>query len=141
MDGVITQDFIRLNFPASYRYLSIIGPCLSIILEGVNAPIATDLPGALELAIHETCVNIVQHAYRGEHGSIQLEISIASDPLRLVVDLYDTGQSFDLSEVSEPPLDEPQVRGYGLFLIRQLMDDVRYHANTERNHWQLIKYL
>ena len=40
-----------------------------------------------------------------------------------------------------PGFDEPQVHGYGLFLMRELTDGVQYERVEGRNHWQLMKNL
>ena len=59
----------------------------------------------------------------------------------LLVDLFDQGRSFDLANVPQPDLDSAPIRGYGLFLVHELMDDVNYTSNHERNHWRLVKHL
>ena len=59
----------------------------------------------------------------------------------LLVDLFDQGRSFDLANVPQPDLDSAPIRGYGLFLVHELMDDVNYTPNHERNHWRLVKHL
>jgi len=137
-----SQDHIRLSIPASLNYLNILGPCLGAILNAAGALAeGVSFPYALELAVYETCTNIIQHAYRDSVGRIDLELFLEDQPQCLVVDLYDTGCSFNIAEVPVPNLDVPQEHGYGLFLIRQLMDDVIYHPGNGKNHWRLIKYL
>ncbi|HLF89360.1 MAG TPA: ATP-binding protein [Anaerolineales bacterium] len=137
-----SQDLIRLSIPASLNYLSILGPCLGAILNATGAPAEeTSLPYALELAVYETCTNIVQHAYCDSAGRIDLELFLEDQPQRLVIDLYDTGQAFNMADAPAPNLDVPQEHGYGLFLVRQLMDDVIYQPGNGKNHWRLIKYL
>jgi serine/threonine-protein kinase RsbW len=99
------------------------------------------LPYSLELAVYETCTNIVQHAYVNSEGHIEIELTIENNPLRLVVDLYDTGKPFKMAEIPSLNLDIPQEHGYGLFLVRQLMDEVSYQPGSEKNHWKLVKNL
>jgi serine/threonine-protein kinase RsbW len=97
---------------------------------------------------------------------IRVVFTVAQQPVRLEIDLYDTGCSFDIAQVPEPNVAEPQDRGYGLYLIRKLADEVVYEvkeaAGDERpvaennvrangipgsgalrsaNHWRLTKYL
>lgn len=137
MDNTI----IKLELPADHKHLNVIGACLNAVLERIDH--ITDremLAYNLELALHETCTNIVEHAYSEEIGKIEVAISIISSPRRqLIVDLFDTGKSFAPESASEPDLDSPQVHGYGLFLMRQLLDEVTYSAKTGVNHWRLIK--
>ena len=144
MSAVVSssQNNIWLSIPASLNYLSIVGPCLSTILQAANQPYKEEtLPYSLELAIYETCTNIVVHAYENSFGRIEIALTLENHPQRLVVDLYDTGSSFDLKNITPPNLEVPQEHGYGLFLVHQLMDDVEYQAGNGKNHWRLVKYL
>jgi serine/threonine-protein kinase RsbW len=95
----------------------------------------------VRLAIHETCTNIIEHAYQGQPGLIRIVLTLQKFPLGLLVDLYDQGNSFDIEEVASPDLSMANNRGYGLFLIRQLMDEVIYEPQPGGNHWQLYKNL
>ena len=62
-------------------------------------------------------------------------------PRRLVIDLRDNGSSFDFAEAPKPNLNEAQIHGYGLFLVKELMDEVTYEPGPTENHWRLIKHL
>ena len=78
------------------------------------------------LAVSEVCANIHRHAYAGNrYGRIDLsaEADAAAGTLRLTV--RDYGVSFDVSSVPHPS-GEPQEGGYGVFLIRSLMDQVEF---------------
>jgi serine/threonine-protein kinase RsbW len=52
---------------------------------------------------------------------------------------HDTGASFDPTVVPTPRLGELQEHGFGLFLVRELMDEVEYQANASGNCWTLVK--
>jgi len=137
-----SAHFVRLSIPANLNYLSILGPCLSAILKATHLPAEEEtLSYSLELAVYETCTNIVRHAYRDSPGRIELELSLEHQPQRLIIDLYDTGHSFNMADVPQPNLEIPQEHGYGLFLVHQLMDDVTYQPGNGKNHWRLVKYL
>lgn len=133
---------IQLEIPATFQHLNVIDGCVRALLAGINGlPNRETLAYNVELAVHETCTNIVEHAYAHRHGRIRAVIALSDNPRRLVVDLYDSGRSFDITAVSPPNLDEPQEAGYGLFLVHNLMDAVMYKAEADGNHWQLIKEL
>jgi len=142
MKMIGAEDAIQLDLPASYKYLPVIGACLRALLEREQGLAQREiLAYNVELAIYEACTNIVEHAYDDAKGRLRATVTMLPDPRRLVVDLYDTGTEFDLSTVREPDLDEPQVQGYGLFLVHQLLDKVVYQRLSETNHWHLEKNL
>jgi serine/threonine-protein kinase RsbW len=139
-----------LDLPAGIEYLHLPGACLGTLFEG-NEDLSRhqDLTYGLQLAIYEICANIAMHGYQiceenagdPETCRINVVFTVAQQPLRLAIDLYDTGCSFDITRVPEPDSAEPQARGYGLYLVRQLVDEVVYEVQENRNHWRLTKFL
>jgi serine/threonine-protein kinase RsbW len=100
---------------------------------------------AVKLAVDEACTNIIEHGYGGE-GKGKIECSYSYDSNALTIKLRDWGSSFNPNSVPEPDynvsLDELQPRGAGLYLMRNLMDDVRFSFNeAEGNLLVLVKYL
>ena len=96
----------------------------------------------IELAISEICTNIVKHAYAGLDGNIRGQVTLLNNGVQL--DFYDHGEGFDPESVPELKADPYDLRegGYGLHIVRQIMDVVSYESNPkEGNHWHLIKYL
>lgn len=83
----------------------------------------------IELAVDEACSNIITHAYRGAPGEIVMETR-AERGHRLTVILTDTGRPFDPEAVPMPvagaSLEDMQVGGLGLYLMRVTMDSVRF---------------
>lgn len=136
-------DRIRLELPATTKYLNVLGACLDGIVEridGIAEPRITAYN--IQLAVNEIVANIITHAYAEKpDGCVSLTATVIPEPLQLLVELYDTGHSFDPSAVPEPDLDDVQIHGYGLFLARSLMDEVTYTPGPDGNCWQLIKYL
>jgi serine/threonine-protein kinase RsbW len=133
---------ILLELPANYKYLNIIGACISAILERENSLEEQEiLKASLELAVHEACTNIVEHAYSGNSGRIKLYLVVMDNPRRLEIKIHDTGKSFTIEEIKIPNIGEVQVRGYGLFLIHQLVDEVTYLPEVGNNQWRLVKNL
>jgi serine/threonine-protein kinase RsbW len=133
---------IRLELPAEHRYLNVVGACAAALLARAPGLQEADIVNYnVELALQEACSNLVDHAYAGQPGRIVIEFGYTEGDRQLTVDLYDTGRPFDPQTAPEPALDGVQVRGYGLFLIRNLMDEVSYEAEGGRNHWRLVKNL
>jgi anti-sigma regulatory factor (Ser/Thr protein kinase) len=92
------------------------------------------------LALSEIVINQIQHAYQGKEGQIFGRVIIENQ--RMVADLFDNGIPFKLPEEPYLPfnLDDPPERGYGLRLVRGLLDKFECHRlNGKRNHWHLVK--
>lgn len=135
-------DVIHLELPAEHKYLNVLGACIGAMLDRAdNIPDVESLKYNMELAVHETCTNIVEHAYNGKNGRINISLSIYKKPGRFIVELRDTGSPFDLTKIQEPDLEAPQIHGYGLFITRQLLDEVDYQSNVGANQWRLVKNL
>ena len=134
---------IQLDVPASHRWLNVVGSCAVEMLSRVESIADREtVIYSTHLAIHETCANIIDHAYPGKPNErIVITLTLLDEPLRLMIDLRDTGRSFNIEQVLEPNLNVPQVHGYGLFLVRNLVDDVSYTPLPSGNHWCLIKHL
>jgi serine/threonine-protein kinase RsbW len=137
-------ELVRLDLPARYTYLHLLSDCIAEMLrlvEGVHD--FETLCYNIQLAAHEICTNIINHAYDGD-GAGRLEIALRLEfpaTPRLTIDLYDSGRPFDPDSYSAPDLDEVRIHGYGLFLVHHLMDTVNYTPARGRNHWCLTKSL
>ncbi|MEZ4681161.1 MAG: ATP-binding protein [Caldilineaceae bacterium] len=136
------SDTIRIDLPAQYRYLNVVSACIRAVLERFPGDsISTEVVYHIQLAVHELCNNIVEHAYGHEEGQLQIRFCIPQDHQALIIDLYDTGAPFNPTAVVQPTLTAPQVEGYGLFLAHQMLDEIHYKLEEEQNHWHLEKYL
>ena len=141
--SVQSSEVIRLDLPATHKHLNILGACISeLLLRVENVDERETTIYNLQLAAHEACTNIIDHAYAGElERRILITLTLAPRPRRLIIELRDTGYSFDLASIPEPNLDEAHDHGYGLFLMRSLMDEVTYTSRPEGNQWLLVKHL
>lgn len=135
-------EVIRLDLPATYTSLSILRACLAELLNTIEGDEdRSQLTYGIQLAAHETCANIIDHAYGGD-ATQRIAVTLMLDRVerRLDVELHDTGIAFNREQALDPDLDTPQVHGYGLFLIRTIMDDVSYQAKSCGNKWRLVKH-
>ena len=131
---------IRIDIPADLQYLNVVGEAIrGLMRREVELENADEVIHGVELAVHEACTNIIKHAYGWRDGRIEIVMTIAADPHRVIVETFDSGRSFDLESVQPPDLDAVQDRGYGIFLMRQLMDEVAYQATSQHNRWRLVK--
>ena len=98
---------------------------------------------AVELAVDEACSNIIEHAYGGEgKGEIECTCNDTNDGLEIII--RDDGRPFDPGLIPSPnfsvDLDELEPRGAGLFLIRNMMDDVDFvFSENKGNELRMVK--
>jgi len=89
---------------------------------------------SIQLAADEASTNIIEHAYAGmKGGKIEVECTVNENELKIV--MRDKGKSFDPSSVPEPnvkaDLSQRKIGGLGMYLMRQLMDEVTYETSSE----------
>ena len=95
---------------------------------------------AFLVAVGEICNNVIKHAYRGQPNH-PIELHLAVDEARLELSIRDEGDKFDLRTYQPPDLNQPREGGYGIFIIRSLMDEVEYDTSAERGTTlRLVKY-
>ena len=88
----------------------------------------------VDLAANEGASNIIDHAYGGEGDGV-IECTCELESKGLTITLRDWGEWFDPALVEEKdfnvPLEELSLRGAGLRIIRNCMDEVDYSANAD----------
>lgn len=97
---------------------------------------------AVQMAVEEACSNIIEHAY-GDVQEGDIECACVADAVGLTITLCDYGQEFDPSQVPEPDLqcrlEDRPVGGLGLYLIYQMMDEVRFECRPDCNLLTMVK--
>ena len=140
---MILPETVLLDTPAESRFLNIISAAIESYLERV--PEIDDwemIIYNLKLAAQECCANIIDHSYAEESGGrIGVCLTVLGEPRRFVVEFHDTGRSVEPATISEPQLTVGSERGYGLFLMHELMDEVNYSQDERGNCWRLVKFL
>jgi anti-sigma regulatory factor (Ser/Thr protein kinase) len=92
----------------------------------------------VENAAGEALANAAEHG--DAVGALEFDITATFDGDRLVIEIDDHGCGFDAAAVlARPAPDAAGYRGFGVFLMRTLMDEVVYHESGSRI--QLVKRL
>jgi serine/threonine-protein kinase RsbW len=91
----------------------------------------------VELAVIEACTNIIRYAYPvSSPGNLGVCLARANDSIEIL--LLDEGAPFDPTLVPPPDLHQPQEGGYGIFLMRRIMDSVTYRRRGSR--WNCLRF-
>jgi len=107
-----------------------------------SIPEATILP--LNLVLEEALSNIIFYAFQeGQEDVIRIDFKLEGNCLTMV--LTDSGKPFDPTTKKDPDLnlttEDMPIGGLGIFLIRQIMDEVIYHRDKNENRLTLVKNL
>lgn len=111
---------------------------------GNDFSLSPDIVFNLNLVLEEAVVNVINYAYpKEEHQYIYLSATMKDGSIVLV--LTDTGKEFDPTTAPEADItlsaDERQIGGLGIFLIRQIMNEVKYERIEGKNVLTLEKKL
>ena len=90
----------------------------------------------LKLICGEILNNVISYAYRDEaEHDIETRVELAGK--RLTVTIADDGVPFNPLSATPPdtdlPLEEREIGGLGIHLVRTLVDDVSYHRRIDKN--------
>ena len=131
----------QLRVPAEDRHLAEIRDFIQEVGEKIQIP--GKILANTKLAVDEACTNVVKHGYQGRSGFI--EVVVTGNEREFSIEILDQGESFDLRNVKSPNLKmyvETRKRGgLGVFLMNQLMDEVRYRGSLEGNVLTMSKRL
>jgi serine/threonine-protein kinase RsbW len=122
----------NITFPARFEFLDEIREFVAQVARegGFNEKETY----SLQLAADEAASNIIEHAYDGVFDA-DLDITCDMYGNALIITMHDMGIPFDPSTVKQPnlkaDLSERQIGGLGMYLMRKLMDEVRYESNSK----------
>jgi len=109
-----------------------VGPVVQGIMELVTKmKVAVGKEDAIELALTEALANAVIHGAKGDPAKI-IECDVGCDESRgVLIVVRDPGDGFDPAAISNPVQGENLYsdHGRGIYLINQLMDDVKFLKN------------
>lgn len=88
----------------------------------------------LRTAVEEACMNAIEHGNK-EDDNIKVLVELIADDFKLQVDIHDRGTGLQ-GKIQKPDIEakmarKQKARGWGLFLIQNLMDEVEFDWNPE----------
>jgi serine/threonine-protein kinase RsbW len=96
----------------------------------------------IQLAAEEALVNVINYAYPGKSGDLEIDCNNKESSLEIVIS--DSGIPFDPLSLPEPdihsPMEKREIGGLGIFMLRKIMDEVKYKREDNRNILTLIKH-
>lgn len=93
----------------------------------------------VKLCVEEIFLNISSYAYHPETGPAKITVQVEGEgePVKIIISFSDRGHPFDPLSIGDPDteseLDERQVGGLGIYLVRMTMDGVSYQYKDGEN--------
>ena len=90
----------------------------------------------INLALEELFTNIISYGF-SDNAEHRIKFTISHDDKTVTMRIEDDGESFNPIEETSPdikcPLEERKIGGLGIHLIKNVMDDVTYQRQKDKN--------
>jgi serine/threonine-protein kinase RsbW len=135
---------IDISIPSHTRYLRMISRIGQKVAEELDYPdnVRETLSSQLATVLTEGLVNAIKHAKcTNPDNEIHIRINVYDEVLK--VQIFDNGEGFDLEAVPKPSFTSGGLedKGRGIFILRSLMDTVKYSRLDDRNVLEMRKKL
>jgi serine/threonine-protein kinase RsbW len=135
---------IDITIPSHTRYLRMISSIGEKVAQEIECPegIRESLPGQLAVVLTEGLVNAIKHANAADPDK-DIHVRINVSDKTLVIRIYDSGAGFDLDAIPPPCFTSCGIeeKGRGIFILKSLMDTVKYSRSDGGNVLEMRKKL
>ena len=133
---------LNITFKNDITEISRLAGFIDEVAEKFSLPM--DMVFSLNLVLEEAVTNVIMYAYpKEEHEFIYLSADKQDGSLVFV--LTDSGKEFDPTLMPDADItlsaEDRQIGGLGIFLIRQIMNEVKYERIDNKNVLTLEKKL
>ncbi|MCK4688879.1 MAG: ATP-binding protein [Candidatus Marinimicrobia bacterium] len=110
--------------------------CESVAKFGNSNNLPQKIIFSLHLALDEILTNIISYGYedKKEH---KIDIRLSLHQGKLLLEIEDDSKPFNPSNAPTPdvkkPLEERKIGGLGIYLVKNLMDDLEYKTHNGKN--------
>lgn len=133
--------FAHWRIEGELSQLSLVSDMLKHFVNSLNIPLDIVWFEETHLALVEAVSNIMKHSISPGSGYISGVYAIYDDMFEIV--LVDSGRPFDWDSAPMPfDSESPAEHGYGMHIIRDVMDSIQYQRLPGRyNHWRMVRQL
>jgi len=133
-------DQLSLNLESSLEALGEIERAVTEF--GAENGWPDDLLFHVQLTLDELATNVINHGYGA--GGHSFQITVKSNPEAVHIELVDDARPFDpLQDAPQPAIDagvhERKVGGLGVYIVKELMDEMEYRREGGKNCLTLVK--
>jgi anti-sigma regulatory factor (Ser/Thr protein kinase) len=137
----VTDGLLTLSIVNDLAELTRVAESVDEFCEAQSVPQACAFK--LNIALEELLTNTISYGFE-DSGRHEIALTVACQGEEIVAEIKDDARQYDpLQEAPEPDLDsaleERRVGGLGVYLVKTLMDDVRYEYRDGQNRVTLRK--
>jgi serine/threonine-protein kinase RsbW len=131
----MSKNKVEMRIPSDLVFERVVRAAAEEI--GKQLDLSAEKVADLTLAVSEAVTNAIEHGNRLQREiNVGVVFSMESD--RLEISVIDQGEKSQPPEIrrcaiSEDSIEEGELRGLGLYLIHQLVDQVEFTSNEEGN--------
>jgi len=130
---------IKCEFPRQIKYLQIATSLAREVCKTItNEKIDMEFIDLIELAVSEACTNAIQHATGIESKIVIVAFQIYKN--KLVINVNDCGTGFDIDLIKSPNPSELQESGWGIQILKNIIDKLEYIKGADCNFLVMTKY-
>lgn len=97
-----------------------------------------------QLAVDEVCTNIVEHGYGADGADRSIDLICQLSPQSFTITIIDDSTPFDPLARPDPDpgasLEDRKTGGWGIYFLKQIMDQVSYFHDGRYNHLIMVKH-
>lgn len=132
-------ETISLRMPSRLELLGVLDRLADSVCERMQFD--DDARARVTMSVIEAGTNAIQHGHRRDSSKpLDVQFHVLPDALEIVV--HDVGKGFDLSAVNgniTSPDHLLDVRGRGIYIMRECMDSVEYTFSSSGTTCRLVK--
>jgi len=132
-------DTITMRMPSRLELLGVLDRVADSLCERMEFD--DESRSRVTMSVIEAGTNAIQHGHRRDASKpVDIEFHVLPDALEILV--HDSGKGFDLSKVNgnvTTPDHLLDVRGRGIYIMRECMDTVEYSFSSSGTTCRLVK--
>ncbi len=125
-----------ITVPALTEQLDTVLAFVQTELDQINCPMK--ICNQIAIAVEEIFVNIAHYAYRPDVGDATIRCQVnTAGKTEIIIEFLDSGKPYDPLKNADPDTtlsaEERDIGGLGIFMVKRLMDDVKYEYKDGKN--------
>ena len=131
----------ELDIEAATENLPRVAEFVDRHLEAIGCPMKAQMQ--IGIAVEEIFVNIANYAYHPDKGNASVRVEVSDAPVCVTITFLDHGVPYDPLARHDPDISlsasDRDIGGLGIFMTKQLMDNVSYEYKNGQNILTLKK--